>query len=271
MVDELGYIKLCRKVLRTGVRVEDRTGVGTRALFGQQLRFNLRTGFPLLTTKKIHFKSVAEELFWMMRGETNINSLNATIWDEWADGDGDLGPIYGHQWRSWGSHPGTNGMDYRLGIDQLQRSLDMLKNDPHSRRNIVSAWNVAELDRMALPPCHFAFQFHVARNRVSCTVYQRSCDLFLGVPFNIASYALLTQIMAVSSGREVGELIWNGGDVHIYRNHEKQVEEQLHRLPYDKPWLMFKRIPSSLNEWTFDNLVLDSYRCHPPIKADVAV
>jgi thymidylate synthase len=260
------YEDLLRHVLAHGTAKGDRTGTGTRSVFGHQMRFDLTAGFPLVTTKRVFLRGVAEELFWFLRGEHNARTLQERgvhIWDEWADDDGELGPVYGVQWRSWPTPDGGH-------IDQVQQVLDTLRSDPDSRRIIVSAWNVAELDRMALMPCHAFFQFYVADGRLSCQVYQRSADLFLGVPFNIASYALLTHMMAQQAGLEVGDLIWTGGDCHIYDNHVDQVREQLSREPFPFPTLELRKA-ASLFEYTFDDVEVLGYRHHPAIKAPVAV
>jgi thymidylate synthase len=260
------YEDLLRHVLATGARKADRTGTGTRSVFGHQLRYDLSRGFPLVTTKRVHFKSVAVELLWFLRGEGNIGWLHengVTIWDEWADERGDLGPVYGVQWRSWPTPDGGS-------VDQLREVLDTLRTNPDSRRMVVSAWNVAELDRMALPPCHLLFQFYVADGRLSCQLYQRSADLFLGVPFNIASYALLTHLVAQQVGLEVGDFVWTGGDCHIYDNHVEQVTEQLSRTAYPFPTLRVDRAPS-LFEYGYDDLHLEGYRHHPVLRAPVAV
>jgi thymidylate synthase len=260
------YEDLLRHVLGTGTRKPDRTGTGTRSVFGHQLRFDLSRGFPLVTTKRVHFKSVAVELLWFLRGEGNIGWLHengVTIWDEWADERGDLGPVYGVQWRSWPTPDGGS-------VDQLGELLETLRTNPDSRRMIVSAWNVAELDRMALPPCHLLFQFYVADGRLSCQLYQRSADLFLGVPFNIASYALLTHMVAQQAGLEPGDFVWTGGDCHIYDNHVDQVREQLGREPRPMPGLAL-RPAASLFDYRFEDVELVGYDPHPAIKAPVAV
>ena len=260
------YEDLLRLVLATGTPKADRTGTGTRSVFGHQLRYDLRAGFPLVTTKRVFFRGVAEELFWFLRGESNIASLlerNVHIWDEWADEHGELGPVYGVQWRSWPTPDGGH-------VDQLERLLGELRANPDSRRHLVSAWNVAELDRMALVPCHAFFQLYVADGRLSLQVYQRSADLFLGVPFNLASYALLTHMIAQQVGLEVGDLVWTGGDCHIYDNHVEQVREQLTREPYPYPTLNLRRTPS-LFEYTWDDVEVADYRHHPTIAAPVAV
>jgi thymidylate synthase len=260
------YEDLLRHVLATGTRKSDRTGTGTRSVFGHQLRFDLSRGFPLVTTKRVHFKSVAVELLWFLRGEGNIGWLHengVTIWDEWADEHGDLGPVYGVQWRSWPTPDGGS-------VDQLRELLETLRTNPDSRRMIVSAWNVAELDRMALPPCHLLFQFYVAEGRLSCQLYQRSADLFLGVPFNIASYALLTHMVAQQAGLEPGDFVWTGGDCHIYDNHRDQVNEQLGRDPRPMPRLSL-RAAESLFDYRYEDVELVGYDPHPAIKAPVAV
>ena len=260
------YEDLLRLVMARGSVKPDRTGTGTRSVFGHQLRYDLQRGFPLITTKRVHFKSVAIELLWFLRGDSNVKWLHehgVTIWDEWAGPDGDLGPVYGVQWRSWPTPDGGH-------IDQIKQLLDALKSDPHSRRLIVSAWNVAEIPKMALAPCHALFQFHVADGRLSCQLYQRSADLFLGVPFNIASYALLTHMVAQQSGLDVGEFIWTGGDCHIYDNHVEQVTEQLSRDAYPFPRLELRRA-ASLFDYTYDDMQVVDYEHHPALRAPVAV
>ena len=260
------YEDLLRLVMETGTAKSDRTGTGTRSVFGHQMRFDLRAGFPLVTTKKVHLKSVVGELLWFLRGESNVAWLQENgirIWNEWADADGDLGPVYGVQWRSWPTPDGQH-------IDQITQVLQTLRTNPDSRRMIVSAWNVAELDAMALMPCHAFFQFYVADGRLSCQLYQRSADLFLGVPFNIASYALLTHMVAQQVGLEVGDFIWTGGDCHIYDNHHDQVTEQLAREPYPFPRLEL-RAADSLFDYHFDDVQVVDYQHHPAIKAPVAV
>ncbi len=260
------YEDLLRLVLASGTPKADRTGTGTRSVFGHQMRFDLRQGFPLVTTKRVHLKSIVYELLWFLRGESNVGWLRehgVTIWDEWADAEGELGPVYGVQWRSWPTPDGGH-------VDQVARVLDQLRSDPDSRRIIVSAWNVAELDRMALAPCHAFFQFHVADGRLSCQLYQRSADLFLGVPFNIASYALLTHMVAQQVGLEVGDFVWTGGDCHIYDNHVDQVTEQLSRQAFPPPRLELRRAPS-LFDYTFEDVQVVGYQHHPAIKAPVAV
>ncbi|WP_443641730.1 thymidylate synthase [Amycolatopsis iheyensis] len=260
------YEDLLRMVLETGTAKADRTGTGTRSVFGHQLRYDLAQGFPLVTTKKVHLKSIVYELLWFLRGDSNVGWLRehgVTIWDEWADTDGELGPVYGVQWRSWPTPDGSH-------IDQIAAVLDTLRHDPDSRRMIVSAWNVAELDKMALAPCHAFFQFHVACGRLSCQLYQRSADLFLGVPFNIASYALLTHMVAQQVGLEPGDFIWTGGDCHVYDNHVEQVTTQLSRTPYEFPTLKLNQA-SSLFDYRFEDVEVLGYQHHPGIKAPVAV
>jgi thymidylate synthase len=261
------YLELLRQVLDTGVRKADRTGVGTLSRFGAQLRFDLRAGFPLVTTKKLHLRSIIHELLWFLRGDTHLDYLHqhgVTIWDEWADGDGDLGPIYGKQWTAWETRDGRR-------INQLANAMDLLRRDPDSRRIVVSAWNVGELERMRLLPCHVLFQFYVAESELSCQLYQRSADLFLGVPFNIASYALLTHIIAQQTDLRVGELIWTGGDCHLYLNHLEQAHLQLSREPYPPPRLSIQRRPAALAEYRQEDFKIIDYQAHPPIKAPVAV
>jgi len=256
-----------RHVAAQGVAKADRTGTGTTSVFGHQMRFDLRQGFPLITTKKVHFKSVALELLWFLRGDSNVQWLRergVTIWDEWARPDGSLGPVYGVQWRSWPTPDGGH-------IDQIADVVKTLKTNPDSRRIIVSAWNVAELSKMALMPCHAFFQFYVADNKLSCQLYQRSADIFLGVPFNIASYALLTHMLAQQCSLEVGDFIWTGGDCHIYNNHREQVTLQLSRAPRLFPTLVIKRRPASLFDYDFEDFELQGYDPHPLIKAPVAV
>jgi thymidylate synthase len=261
------YEDLLRDVLTHGTPKADRTGTGTRSVFGRQMRFDLSAGFPLVTTKAVHFKSVAYELLWFLRGDSNVRWLDehgVTIWDEWAGADGELGPIYGVQWRSWPAPDGRH-------IDQVARLMETLKNDPESRRMIVSAWNVADLGRMALAPCHVLFQFYAQGGRLSCQVYQRSADMFLGVPFNIASYALLTMMVADQAGMAPAELVWVGGDCHIYTNHLDQVHQQLARQPYPTPTLRFARRPSSILDYRYEDFIVEGYRHHPAIHAPVAV
>jgi thymidylate synthase len=261
------YHDLMRHVLDHGTVKTDRTGTGTRSVFGYQMRFNLQEGFPLLTTKKVHLKSIIHELIWFLQGSTNIAYLKengVTIWDEWADENGNLGPIYGYQWRSW---PAPNGEH----IDQISQVLDQIRHTPDSRRMIVSSWNVADVPKMKLPPCHAFFQFYVAEGKLSCQLYQRSADIFLGVPFNIASYAILTHMMAQQAGLEVGEFIWTGGDCHLYSNHMEQVELQLSRDTRALPRLVIKRKPDSLFDYRFEDFEVEGYDPHPGIKAPVAV
>jgi thymidylate synthase len=260
------YEDLLRLVLATGTHKDDRTGTGTRSVFGHQLRYDLSAGFPLITTKRVHFRSVAYELLWFLRGDSNVRWLQehgVTIWDEWADASGELGPVYGVQWRSWPTPDGRQ-------IDQISGLLDQLRSNPDSRRLIVSAWNVGELANMALPPCHAFFQFYVADGRLSCQLYQRSADLFLGVPFNLASYALLTHMVAQQVGLEPGEFVWTGGDCHIYDNHVEQVHEQLSREAYPFPTLRLRRA-ASLFDYAFEDFEVDGYQHHPTIKAPIAV
>ncbi|MFL6139125.1 MAG: thymidylate synthase [Frankiaceae bacterium] len=260
------YEELLRDALEHGDHRLDRTGTGARSVFGRQLRYRLDRGFPLITTKRVHFRSVAYELLWFLRGERNVTWLRehgVTIWDEWAAPDGDLGPVYGVQWRAWPTPDGG-------AVDQIAQVLDALRTDPHSRRLVVSAWNVGEIPRMALPPCHALFQFWVGGGRLSCQLYQRSADLFLGVPFNIASYAILVHLMAQQAGLGVGELIWTGGDCHVYDNHVEQVREQLRRRPYPFPRLEVRPAPS-LPDYAYEDLQLVDYRHHPAIAAPVAV
>lgn len=264
---ETPYLDLLREARHTGVERRDRTGVGTRAVFGRLLRFDLRRGFPAVTTKKLQFRSVVAELLWFLAGESNVGPLRAQgvhIWDPWADESGELGPVYGVQWRRWpDGHGGT--------IDQIADLLEGLRRDPASRRHLVSAWNVADLPRMALAPCHVLFQFHVAEGRLSCTVYQRSADLFLGVPFNIASYALLTHLVAAHVGLEVGDLVWTGGDCHVYLNHFEPVDRQLARAPFPAPRLRLRRRPPDLFATRPEDIELVDYRHHPALPAPIAV
>ena len=261
------YLDLMQDVLDNGVVKADRTKTGTLSVFGRQLRFDLSTGFPLLTTKKLHVRSIIYELLWFLKGETNIKFLvenNVHIWDAWADEQGELGPIYGYQWRSWPTPTGQS-------IDQLSDIMTQINHNPDSRRLIVSAWNVADIDKMALPPCHLLFQFYVVQGRLSCLVIQRSADLFIGVPFNIASYALLTHLIAQQCQLAVGEFVWTGGDVHIYLNHLESVKLQLTRTPYSLPSLVIKRQPNSLFDYQFADFEVVNYRAHKHIKATVAV
>ncbi|MFZ8887464.1 MAG: thymidylate synthase [Steroidobacteraceae bacterium] len=261
------YLDLLQDVLDHGARKEDRTGTGTLSVFGRQLRFALAEGFPLVTTKKVHTRSIIYELLWFLRGDTNVRWLQergVTIWDEWADEGGELGPVYGRQWRSWPTADGRS-------IDQLATVIRQLREDPDSRRMIVSAWNVGELQSMALAPCHALFQFYVAGGRLSCQLYQRSCDLFLGVPFNIASYALLTHLLAQQADLEPGDFVWTGGDCHLYLNHLEQARLQLTRAPYPLPRLELRRRPPTLFDYEFDDIAIMDYQHHPAIKAPVAV
>jgi len=261
------YLDLMRHVLEHGVQKADRTGTGTRSVFGWQMRFDLAQGFPLVTTKKLHLKSIVHELLWFLSGSTNVAYLRdngVSIWDEWADADGELGPVYGHQWRSWPTPEGAH-------IDQISELMERLKRDPDSRRLIISAWNVAELPKMALAPCHALFQFYVADGRLSCQLYQRSADIFLGVPFNIASYALLTEMVAHQCDLKPGDFVWTGGDCHLYLNHLDQAREQLAREPYALPRLEFKRRPVSIFDYHYDDIAITGYQAHPHIKAPVAI
>ncbi|NDP43456.1 MAG: thymidylate synthase [Aromatoleum sp.] len=261
------YLDFMRHVRDHGQHKADRTGTGTLSVFGYQMRFDLGAGFPLLTTKKVHTKSIVHELLWFLRGETNVRSLQAagvTIWDEWADANGDLGPIYGYQWRSWPAPDGRH-------IDQLAEVLAQIRKNPDSRRLIVSAWNVGDIPRMKLPPCHAFFQFYVAEGKLSCQLYQRSADIFLGVPFNIASYALLTHMVAQQCDLDVGDFVWTGGDCHLYRNHAEQVETQLARTPFALPTLSIRRKPASLFDYRLEDFEIVGYESHPAIKAPVAV
>jgi thymidylate synthase len=261
------YHELLRHVREHGARKTDRTGTGTLSVFGYQMRFDLREGFPLVTTKKIHLKSVVHELLWFLRGETNTAYLRehgVTIWDEWADAEGNLGPVYGKQWRSWPTPDGGS-------IDQMTEVLQQLRTQPDSRRIIVSAWNVGELKQMALMPCHAFFQFYVADGRLSCQLYQRSADIFLGVPFNIASYALLTHLVAAQTDLAVGDFVWTGGDCHLYLNHLEQADLQLSREPLPLPELVLHRRPESLFEYRYEDIEFRNYQCHPAIRAPVAV
>jgi thymidylate synthase len=270
------YEKYLSNILHNGAPKGDRTGTGTRSVFGYQMRFDLSEGFPLITTKKVFFKGIAEELFWFLRGETNVRSLQAKgvrIWDEWADENGDLGPVYGAQWRSW---PAFEWKEHEhlyenSPIDQIANVIAAIKKNPNGRRHIVTAWNPAEVDQMKLPPCHCLFQFYVVNGRLSCQLYQRSCDSFLGVPFNIASYALLTHLIAQQCDLEVGEFIWVGGDCHIYDNHIEQVKLQLSREVRPFPKLVIKRKPDSIDGYQFEDLEIVGYDPHPAIQAPVAV
>jgi thymidylate synthase len=261
------YLDLVRHVRDHGARKQDRTGVGTLSVFGHQMRFDLSSGFPAITTKRLHFRSIIYELLWFLRGETNIGYLHehgVSIWDEWADERGELGPVYGSQWRSWPAPGGEH-------IDQIARVVESIRSNPDSRRHIVSAWNVAEIDRMALPPCHLLFQFYVADGRLSCQLYQRSADLFLGVPFNIASYALLTLMMAQVVGLEPGEFVHTLGDAHLYVNHLEQVETQLARVPYPLPTMTLNPRVQSIFDFDYEDFELSNYQYHPAIKAPIAV
>lgn len=261
------YHDLLRHVLENGVKKSDRTGTGTISVFGYQMRFNLADGFPALTTKKLHLRSIIHELLWFLKGDTNIRYLhenNVTIWDEWADADGNLGPVYGHQWRKWESNDGKV-------IDQVSQIVGMIKNDPDSRRLIVSAWNVGDLHKMALPPCHLLFQFYIADGKLSCQLYQRSADIFIGVPFNIASYSLLTMMIAQVTGLEPGEFIHTFGDAHIYLNHIKQAELQLTREPKPLPVMKINPEITNIFDFRYEDFELTGYDAHPHIKAPVAV
>lgn len=261
------YLEFLQHLLDVGEKKNDRTGTGTLSIFGHQMRFDLAEGFPLLTTKKLHTRSIIHELLWFLKGDTNIAYLNAngvTIWDEWADEHGDLGPVYGRQWRRWQTADGRT-------IDQLTQVIEEIKTNPDSRRLLVSAWNVGELEEMALMPCHALFQFYVANGRLSCQLYQRSADAFLGVPFNIASYALLVHMVAQQCNLLPGEFIWTGGDCHLYLNHREQADLQLSRLPLKLPQLRLVRKPKSLFDYEFDDFVFENYQTHPSIKAPIAV
>ncbi len=261
------FHELMRHVLDHGTKKSDRTGTGTLSVFGHQMRFDLAAGFPLVTTKKLHLKSILYELLWFLSGNTNnqwLKERGVSIWDEWAAPDGDLGPVYGYQWRSW---PAPNGQH----IDQIQEIIQTIKTNPDSRRIIVSAWNVADIPKMALAPCHAFFQFYVASGKLSCQLYQRSADIFLGVPFNIASYALLTHMVAQQCNLDVGDFIWTGGDCHLYSNHLEQVELQLSRMPYPLPQLKIHRKPDSIFDYQFEDFEIMGYESHPHIKAPVAV
>ena len=261
------YLTLMKKILDEGVSKEDRTGTGTTSLFGYQMRFNLNEGFPLLTTKKVHLKSIIYELLWFLRGDSNIKYLKehgVSIWDEWADADGNLGPVYGAQWRHWRCEDGTE-------IDQIANLMNQLRNNPDSRRLIVSAWNVAQVDKMALPPCHSLFQFYVVNNKLSCQLYQRSADLFLGVPFNIASYALLTMMIAKVCGFGLGDFVHTFGDVHIYNNHREQVALQLTREPRELPKMIIHGNQRDIFDFKYEDFELVGYNPYPAIKAPVAV
>ncbi|HNX85501.1 MAG TPA: thymidylate synthase [Bacteroidales bacterium] len=261
------YLDLLDHVLNHGVPKEDRTGTGTLSVFGYQMRFDLQEGFPLLTTKKLHLRSIIHELLWFLQGSSNLRYLHenkVTIWDEWAGQDGELGPVYGVQWRSWPDGSGGS-------IDQIRQVIDSIRQNPDSRRHIVSAWNVSQLDKMALPPCHILFQFYVAGGKLSCQMYQRSCDIFLGVPFNIASYALLLLMVAKVTGLQPGEFIHTLGDAHIYRNHLEQVRLQLTRKPFPLPMMTLNPDVTDIDNFRFDDFQLTGYQCHPHIKGDISV
>lgn len=261
------YLQLCKHVLENGVKKEDRTGTGTISTFGYQMRFDLQKGFPLLTTKKVHLKSIIHELLWFLKGDTNVKYLQENgvrIWNEWADENGELGPIYGYQWRSWETKDGRK-------IDQISEVIEQIKTNPNSRRLLVSAWNVGELDKMALPPCHTFFQFYVAEGKLSCQLYQRSADVFLGLPFNIASYSLLTMMIAQVTGLEPGEFVHTIGDVHIYLNHIEQVKLQLTREPRELPTLKLNPEIKNIFDFTYDDIKIENYNPHPAIKGVVSV
>jgi len=264
MKQYLDFLKLVRD---TGSEKTDRTGTGTKSIFGYQMRFNLKEGFPLVTTKRVHIPSVVHELLWFLKGDTNIQYLQenkVNIWNEWADENGDLGPVYGSQWRKWNNSDGEE-------IDQISEAIKLIKSSPDSRRIIVSSWNVGELDKMALSPCHTLFQFYVANGKLSCQLYQRSADIFLGVPFNIASYALLTHMVAQQCDLEVGDFVWSGGDCHVYSNHSEQVNTQLNRTPKALPRLIIKRRPSTIFDYEYEDFEFDNYIYDDPIKAPVAI
>lgn len=261
------YLELLQDIIDHGVQKEDRTGTGTISVFGRQMRFDLSQGFPLLTTKKMHVLSIFHELLWFLSGDTNIRYLQnngVTIWDEWANENGDLGPVYGSQWRSWPAPDGRH-------IDQISQVIDQIKRNPDSRRHLVVAWNPAEVDNMALPPCHYAFQFYVADGKLSCMFQMRSVDTFLGLPFNIASYALLTHMIAQQCDLEVGDLVWTGGDVHLYLNHLEQAKRQLTREPFPLPKLVIQRKPDSIFEYKYEDFVIEGYKSHKGIKAPIAI
>lgn len=261
------YLDLLEHVLHYGVNKSDRTGTGTISVFGYQMRFDLQQGFPVMTTKKLHLRSILHELLWFLKGETNLDYLhanNVTIWDEWADEKGELGHIYGYQWRSWPSYDGRY-------IDQIANVVKSIKENPDSRRLIVSAWNVGDLDKMALPPCHLLFQFYVAKGRLSCQLYQRSCDIFLGIPFNIASYALLTMMMAQVTGLEPGDFVHTLGDAHIYMNHLEQVKLQLSREPYPLPQMIINSAKNNISDFVFEDFHLMNYKSHSHIKGEISV
>ena len=261
------YLDFLRHIQTNGIKKQDRTGTGTYSVFGYQMRFDLSAGFPVVTTKKLHVRSIFHELLWFLSGDTNIKYLRdngVTIWDEWADADGNLGPVYGKQWRRWETADG-------LVVDQISDVIQQIKTNPNSRRLLVSAWNVGELNNMALPPCHLLFQFYVADGKLSCQLYQRSCDAGLGVPFNIASYALLTHLIAEQCDLAVGDFVWTGGDCHIYLNHVEQVQQQLTRAPYPLPKLLMKRKPASIFEYRYEDFEIVGYQSHPHIAMPVAV
>lgn len=261
------YLDLIRHIKSHGTTKGDRTGTGTRSVFGYQMRFDLAAGFPLVTTKKVHLRSIIHELLWFLNGDTNVRYLQengVSIWNDWADADGDLGPVYGKQWRSWATPSGET-------IDQITQVVEQIKTTPDSRRMLVVAYNPADVNDMALPPCHSLFQFYVANGKLSCQLYQRSCDVFLGLPFNIASYALLTHMVAQQTGLEVGDFVWTGGDVHIYSNHEVQTDLQLTREPYPAPTLQIRRQPETLFDYRFEDFDIVGYEAHPHIKGPVAV
>lgn len=261
------YLQLLERILHSGAQKEDRTGTGTRSIFGYQMRFDLERGFPLLTTKKLHTKSIIHELLWFLAGDTNTRYLNENgvrIWDDWADEKGELGPVYGHQWRSWPSPDGA-------GIDQISRVIEQIRTNPDSRRLVVSAWNVADVENMALPPCHALFQFYVSHGRISCQLYQRSADVFLGVPFNIASYSLLTRMVAQVCGLRAGEFVHTFGDAHLYSNHVEQAREQLSREPRELPEVLLNPDVESIFDFQFEDFTLINYHPHPTIKAPIAV
>jgi thymidylate synthase len=261
------YLSLMREVRNNGIKKEDRTGTGTLSIFGHQMRFDLSEGFPVITTKKLHLRSIIHELLWFLRGDSNIQYLKdngVSIWDAWADENGDLGPVYGVQWRSWPTPDGGS-------IDQISQIMQQLREDPDSRRIMLSAWNVGQIENMALPPCHCLFQFWVAEGKLSCQLYQRSCDIFLGVPFNIASYALLTHMLAQQADLGVGDFVWTGGDCHLYSNHLEQADEQLQREPLPLPRLAIKRRPPTIFDYEYDDFEILNYQSHPHIRAAVAV
>jgi thymidylate synthase len=261
------YLSLMREVRENGIRKEDRTGTGTLSMFGYQMRFDLSEGFPVITTKKLHLRSIIHELLWFLRGDSNIKYLKdngVSIWDEWANDDGELGPVYGVQWRNWPTPDGRS-------VDQISQIMQQLRENPDSRRIILSAWNVGEIDNMALPPCHCLFQFWVAEGKLSCQLYQRSCDIFIGVPFNIASYALLTHMLAQQADLGVGDFVWTGGDCHLYNNHLEQADEQLQREPLPLPRLAIKRRPPSIFDYEFEDFEILNYESRPHIRAAIAV